>query len=178
MINKYGCFVVLGLFILGCAHTHRSHKKPLAEYYDQINGAADAREGRIVLVSGESFQAGKFRVTSDSTSWITIGTWKKQTVPTTAVKEIVVKNSTQGAAEGSLIRGVSALVLVPVFFMIWLSGDDLEGNGSEGPGLFSVASGPLIGLIAGMVITHRDKFMMPDSAAAFNQKSKSPKNIK
>lgn len=168
MINKFGYSFFLMIILLGCAHTHRINQKSRAEYYDQINQAADGKEGRIILVSGETFRAGKFRVASDSTSWINIGTWKKQTVPTSLVNTIEVKNPTQGAVEGCLITSLASGLIFPVVYFSIYGFEDQVGNLTPFSG-FGV--GAFIGSLAGMIITHQDKFIINNSAAPSAPKS-------
>lgn len=156
--------VIVAVFIVGCAHTHRLEQQPPAVYFDEINKTAQSRKGQIALNSGQACEGRNIHVASDSTSWLDAKAGNKQSVATAEINAIMIKSAGKGAGEG---LGIGILAGFASGFLLFMSaGEPCEGCRENLAlvfgGIFAVPGGFAGGLI-GAAIGSKDKFIMPNA---------------
>lgn len=169
-VNQF--LIVVALFIVGCAHTHRLSQPPTAVDFDEFNKIAKGRKGQIVLLDGRKFSGYDIRVAPSTTSWRDSARTITKNIPTSEINKIQFGNRGRGALEGFgvgvLIGGASAILLGLT-----------SGGGEEFSPIttgvilaiyIGMPAGAVLGTIIGTSVGSKDVFVLADSVAqAFGQ---------
>jgi len=164
---KRRCFVIIVLVIFTSSCTH------IREYstFDDINTATRDKKTEITLSDDQSLIVDRLQITPDSTFWRNPSGGNTESVPTSEVKSVVVRNRGRGALEGF---GLGTLIGFGVGVLIGLISGDDPGAGAgrifsftaeEKAGMFGIllgVPGGLLGLLAGASTGSKDKFIIED----------------
>ena len=163
-------------FFSACTHL-RTFKT-----YDDINTFSKDREGWIKLSTGGVIAGQDIQISSDSTLWREPDSNQRQSVATSQIREISIKNSGRGAWEGfgiGLLAGAATGAVIG-----FASGDDSGADGQELLSLplswFQVNAeqkvtigailgggiGGLVGLTIGASTGSKDKFVLQENKNA------------
>jgi len=160
-------------FFSACTHL-RTFKT-----YDDINTFSKDREGWIKLSTGGVIAGQDIQISSDSTLWREPDSNQRQSVATSQIREISIKNSGRGAWEGFGIGLLAGAVTGAVIG--FASGDDPEQGLEILPlSLFQITAeqkaaigailgggiGGLVGLPIGASTGSKDKFVLQENKNA------------
>ncbi|RMD88223.1 MAG: hypothetical protein D6813_12445 [Calditrichaeota bacterium] len=152
-LNGFMILVSLCLWLyLGCSSTHVLRSVEDTQLVQEIYNKSENRRAEIYLKDGKAFKAWKVQVKADSTTWLVEPYYRKQTLATSAVREVRIVDRGKGALLGLAIGAV------PGFLLSILAQNCGECEGSMNVGfsmLFAGATGA-IGLITGSVIGSKD----------------------
>jgi hypothetical protein len=166
------CYVVpvlLALLGIGCGNTIAARRPLSREALTEINEVLDERPAVVTLRAREPEPTSEVnvrdvRVASDTVSWLesegpSASEIRQTTVPTNTVKQIFVRRSGKGAAEGALfgvLLGVAGGALIGLAAAPSGNCNDNAGclYAPIGAGV-GLIIGPLIGALVGAAIGHR-----------------------
>ena len=163
MNPRYAIIMAAAIITSGCTHL-RTFKT-----YDDINTVSKDRKGQITLVNGRGYAGRDFHLAEDSTHWRDLSTNKAQSISTSQIREISVKNKGRGAWEGFGLGLASGAALGAVIGLG--SGSDPE-SGGFGPPSFSAGDkalgygivfgggAGLLGIPIGSSTGSKDKFVL------------------
>jgi hypothetical protein len=140
--------------------------------YEDINTVSKDRKAQIILVNGRGYEGRDFHLAEDSTQWRDLNTNKAQSISTSEIREISIKNSGRGAWEGfglGLLAGAATGAVIG-----FASGDDPGANGHGFETLFAHTAGEkalvydvvtgggggLLGVVIGSSTGSKDKFVL------------------
>lgn len=161
---KTVCWIlIISIFLWSACSSIHFNDHEQSDYYE-LNKKIAGKKGTITLVSGQKIEVKNIFFVPDSVSWIESELRIRQTVPTSEIQEIIIKDRGKGAIRGLWMGFLGGLIGSLLFQLAPLR----ECSSCE-PGIVKTfilmvggPAGGLLGLSFGAAICVTDKFILND----------------